>query len=84
MKLEPIGDHNSLAAQISFTFSKNLRLLMAEHNVKNHQLSEATGISETTMSRITRNEGSMTSIQFQTLSKIALAFEVEVYELLKP
>lgn len=84
MKLEPIGNHDSLTTQISFTFSKNLRLLMAEHNVKNYQLTELTGISGTTMSRITRNEGDMKNIQFQTLTKIAMVFGVEVYELLKP
>lgn len=83
MNTEKINNYEGKSSQISAAFSRNVRVLMAVNNLKNHQVSDLTNISETTISRITRNNGEMKNIQFQTLAKLALSFDVEVQELLK-
>ncbi|MCO8297229.1 helix-turn-helix domain-containing protein [Tetragenococcus halophilus] len=64
---------------IKDSLARNLRIAMADKNIKANKLSKETGISETTISNL-RN-GKTNGITFETLEKLAEHLGVSVSDL---
>lgn len=64
---------------IKDSLARNLRIVMAEKNIKANKLSKETGIAETTISNL-RN-GKTNGIAFETLEKLAEHLGVSVSDL---
>lgn len=64
---------------IKDSLARNLRIAMAEKNIKANKLSKETGIAETTISNL-RN-GKTNGIAFKTLEKLAEHLGVSVSDL---
>lgn len=62
--------------------SQKLRILLVQRRMKNRHLSEATGIAQSTISRIT--SGKSKQITFEVIEKICEALAIEPRELFTP
>lgn len=66
---------------LSNTFGKNLRIAMAVRNIKTGKLHEMSGVSITTIMAL--EYGHNKGVQFETITKLANALEIEPQELFK-
>lgn len=61
--------------------ARNLRVMLAERQIKKTDLADLSGISRNTLTSLTSDKTKM--IQFETIEKISEALDVEPYELFK-
>lgn len=59
--------------------ARNFRVMLAERRIKKSELSKVTGLSRNTLTTLASGNAKM--IQFETIEKVAKAFDVEPYEL---
>lgn len=62
-------------------FARNLRVMLAERQIKKSDIHNRTGISKNTLAHVDSGKSKM--IQFKTIEQIAKALEIEPYELFK-
>lgn len=62
-------------------FARNLRVMLAESQIKHGDIHRKTGISRNTIAKVTSGKSKM--IKFETIEQIAKVLEIEPCELFK-
>lgn len=62
-------------------FARNLRVMLAEMQIKKSDIHRKTGISRNTITNVASGKSKM--IKFDTIEQIAKALKIEPYELFK-
>lgn len=70
-------------SDVARTISRNLRLTIADQQIKLIDLAKITGVTSTTISRIKKDNKGELNISIETLAKLACGLGIQVSDLVK-